>query len=261
MQVVGYVPRNSFFHQLDPRIKLLWFIIFTLTALICRTLPVMSLMVICIFLLWIAADVLKEALNFVRRAFILLLIALVTWIVFGAINLDPNGVVLFSIGFLHVENTDIIKALTTTLYIFAMISVFYMIILTTNFSELTRGLSQIGIPFVASFMISLIFQVIPILITEFSTVADAQRSRGLELDQGGLVKRSKSYAAIAFPLLLRCISLGRNMATALHVYQFQAGSPRSTYREYRIRTADLFFCLLMAGYVALSTYIFLYWGR
>lgn len=110
-------------------------------------------------------------------------------------------------------------------------------------------------------MISLIFQVIPILINEFTTVADAQRSRGLELDRGGLIKRSRHYSAIAFPLLLRCISLGRNMATALHIYRFQAGSARSTYREYRFKTVDLVFCLMMSGYVALSIYIFFYWGR
>lgn len=259
MKVVGYVPRNSVFHKLDPRVKLFWFLLFTIIALVFRTLPIMALMVVSIVGVWIVADIFKEALTFARAALTLFLIAFVTWIFFGALNKDPQGTVIFSIGFLHVENVDVLKALTTTLYIFSMISVFYVVILTTNFSELTYGLSRVGIPYSASFMISLIFQVIPILIGEFTTIADAQKSRGLEMDQGGLVTRSKRYSAIAFPLILRCITLGKNMSTALHIYKFDAGKARSTYREYRLKANDLVFCLLLLCYFTFTFYIFKAW--
>jgi len=47
------------------------------------------------------------------------------------------------------------------------------------------------------------------------TVVDAQRSRGLELDKGNLLKRVRNYIPILIPLLLIAIRRSLELAEAL----------------------------------------------
>ena len=71
------------------------------------------------------------------------------------------------------------------LRIFLMISSFYTVILTTNFSEIILGLQKWKIPYALAFGIGLVFQIIPMIITELKAIMEAQSSRGLEIEECG----------------------------------------------------------------------------
>lgn len=259
MQLVNYVDRMSLFHKLDPRVKVVWFAVLTILALAFRTLPVMIVIVSSLGLIWAVSGVHREMIQLLRKAIPLLVIAFVTWVIFGALTPTPGVVVLARWGPFRLEMVDILKSITVTIYILVTIGLFYTVVLTTDFSELADGLTRMGIPYAVSFAISLMFQLIPILVNEVGSIANAQRSRGFELDKGGLVERSKRYTSIAFPLIIRSITLGQNMSIALHVYRFKVGGQRTSHRELVLRTRDLCFLFCLVVFTALIVYLWNIW--
>ena len=88
-----------------------------------------------------------------------------------------------------------------------MISSFYTVLLTTNFSEMILGLRKWHIPYSVAFAIGLIFQIIPITIKELQAIMDAQSSRGLEIDKCGWATKVKNYVTFSFPLLFASITI------------------------------------------------------
>ncbi|GEA18020.1 energy-coupling factor transporter transmembrane component T family protein [Moorella sp. E306M] len=259
MQLASYVEKESYFHNLDPRVKIIWFIVITIVALVFRTLPVMVLVVLSLLGAWLSAKILPEILSLMRKALPLLSIAIVTWMIFGALK-PEGGEVLFSLGILQLEKNDILKAITVALYIFITISVFYTVILTTDFSELACGLSKLGLPYTLTFMIALIFQTIPLLSSEITTILNAQRSRGYELDQGGLIEKYRKYASVVFPFVMRAINLGKNISIGLHVYQFGIGKKRMNYKELQLTGNDYIFIALLLIFILTTITVSLRYG-
>ncbi len=259
MQLVSYVDKPTAFHKLDPRVKLLWFAILSIVALAFKTLPVMIVISAGLAVVWIISSITREILSLLRKAVPFIAIASVTWIIFRSLTPGGGGMILAKLGPFAVETSDIYYAITASFYIFITISLFYTIILTTDFSELACGLAKMRLPYAVAFMVSLIFQVIPLLINEVGSIANAQRSRGYELDKGGMVERMKRYSSIAFPLMIRAITLGQNMTIALHIYRFKVNGSRSFYRDLRLGSRDWAFIALFAIYLVFTLYIWYTW--
>ena len=76
------------------------------------------------------------------------------------------------------------------------------VIITTNFSDIILGLRKIKVPYIVAFGVGMIFQIIPVIVGEFNAIMDAQKSRGLELEQarGKIQKYCKNYVTMSFPL-------------------------------------------------------------
>lgn len=237
MKFTGYVNQNTLLHRLDPRIKILWFLGVTVLTVFTRNLPALIVLLAGALSMWLLSGLLREVGSMVRKFLPLLVMAFVTWIVIGAAN-DSGGAVLFSAGSIQLEQADLIRALVSTCRIFLMVSSFYTLIMTTNFSEMIYGLQRFGIPFKAAFMCGLVLQIIPMMIAEFQTIADAQRARGLELDKGGIVTRIRKYSTVLFPLFIRTIQAGQSLALAMHLYQLQFTRRRTSHRQFRIARMD-----------------------
>src|SRR5438093_13491249 len=77
-----------------------------------------------------------------------------------------------------------------------------------------RWLSRkwLGYPNALSFTFTTAVRLVPTLAVDAQTVVDAQRSRGLELDKGNLLRRIRNYIPILIPLLL--IAIRRSLALA-----------------------------------------------
>ena len=80
-----------------------------------------------------------------------------------------------------------------------------------------RWLSRkwLGYPNALSFTFTTAVRLVPTLAVDAQTVVDAQRSRGLELDRGNLLRRIRNYIPILIPLLLIAIRRSLELAEAL----------------------------------------------
>jgi energy-coupling factor transport system permease protein len=78
-------------------------------------------------------------------------------------------------------------------------SAFSLFFMTTSPDDLGLALEKMGLPYMLSFTFTTAVRLVPTVALEAQTIVDAQRSRGLELDKGGLVNRVRKYIPILIP--------------------------------------------------------------
>ena len=239
-RLFSYIPRQSPVHALDPRVKFLWAALCSGLAWYLRhPVPLLGLLA-CLALYWIAGKVAAQGYRFVLAISPLLIASFVMWNLVG----QQGGQVWFSIGFLKLTDANLALAVAAATRILIMSGSFYSLLATTDFGSMIAGLCRIRVPYVIAFSVGLTLQLIPIIIQEFSSIQDAQRSRGQELDRGGLFERIRNYLSIAVPLLLRSLRLGQTLSFALITYRFGGNQVRTSVHRLRLGFADYSFIAL-----------------
>ena len=107
-----------------------------------------------------------------------------------------------------------------------------------------------------SFGIGLVFQIIPMIITELNAIMEAQSSRGLEIEKCSWVTKIKNYVTFSFPLLFRVISKGQAISLAMHYYQLNFSVHRTAYKNIKASKYDVYF--ILANAVAIAATIVLH---
>jgi len=97
---------------------------------------------------------------------------------------------------------------------------------TTMIEELCWGLKKFGLPYPISFALSMAFRLVPTFLGTTSTVVQAQRSRGLDLESGNIIKRVKKYVPLIIPIFVSAIRNTDNLSMALEGKGF---TPHRTY--------------------------------
>lgn len=259
MSFLQYVDMNSFLHKLDPRTKFLFFIsISVLTSLIKNG---VSLLFIFLFMLiiWLKSKTGKYMLSVMVKLRVLLIFIMLLWLIIGIFTENIGDIIYYgqlsifgnSIN-IFFEWFDIYKGLVLALRIYLMISSFYTIIISTNFSEIILGLRSLKVPYSISFGIGLVFQIIPMIITEFYAIMEAQSSRGLEIEKCGVRKKIKNYVTLSLPLLFRALSKGHAISLAMHYYKLDLKKERTSYKMIKTTKYDYIFLSITTIVIIIS---------
>ena len=150
---------------------------------------------------------------------------------------------------------DLYKGAVYALRIFLMVSSFYTVLLTTNFSEMILGLQKWKIPYSIAFGIGLVFQIIPLIIDELRAIMEAQSSRGLEIDECNWITKTKNYITFSLPLLFRVISKGQAISLAMHYYRLDFSVKRTAYKSIHASKYDVYFALANIAAVAMTIFL------
>ena len=100
---------------------------------------------------------------------------------------------------------------------------------------------------------------VPTMAVDAQTVVDAQRSRGLELDKGNLLKRVRNYIPILIPLLLIAIRRSLELAEALEARGFPGREDRESLFELRLKPADYVLIAVSLAGIAVSLWAFFHY--
>lgn len=98
-------------------------------------------------------------------------------------------------------------------------------------------------------MISIALRFIPTIMDEAVKIANAQRSRGMNLDEGGLIRRLTRMVPILIPLFVDSFKRAEELATAMEARGYDPAAPRTHYRQlhwYRRDTVSLLLLLALA---------------
>jgi len=165
---------------------------------------------------------------------------------------------------------SLFSAIALTLRFLVLLTAFSLFFMTTSPDDLGLALDRIGAvrwlsrrwlgyPNALSFTFTTAVRLVPTLAVDAQTVVDAQRSRGLELDKGNLLRRVRNYVPILIPLLLIAIRRSLELAEALESRGFPGKEGRTSLFQLKLRKTDYAFIAVCLATIVLSVWIFLHY--
>lgn len=221
-----YVEKESFIHGLDPVTKL-W-----LTASLLIIPFIVGNIESTLVCLGINLALLSVA-RVIRRIFSILamsLVLIITLFIIQGMFYGGNRTAAFALGSLVFYREGLRYATLLTLRFFNIISASMVLILTTRPSDLIESLVRRGLSPRIGYVLASVLQIIPMMISNTSTIMDAQRSRGMETE-GRLVTRMKAYLPLMAPLVMSSLVATQERAMALEVRAFGARNPKTFLHE------------------------------
>lgn len=236
--------------MLDPRAKMACLLLlFALALVFNHPLYLLGLLAFVVSLAWLGGSLT----NLFRVRVLLLLLFLFSSILWPLFLRSDQPLLRF--GFISPARESVLYGLAMGLRLNAMVASGVIFLSTTMVEEFTWGLRKFGIPYPVGFALSMSFRLVPTLIGTGSTVAQAQKSRGLDLDTGNMFARAKKHVPLLVPIFFSTIRSTDSLAMALEAKGFSAGRLRVSYLDFRIRLPDylsvfslailLFACLLL----------------
>lgn len=101
----------------------------------------------------------------------------------------------------------------------------------TRIEEFTFALTRMGIPYKVAFALSLGFRLVPLFYQNLQTIVSAQKSRGVDLESGGLAGKARKYGPILAALISYSLRNADLMAMSLEAKGFGYSKKRTSYLQ------------------------------
>jgi len=236
-----YYQTESLIHRLDPRVKLFGTTILLISVFMIDS--VVSLALVAAFLL---ATVLltrvpvKRILKGLKGILFLLCISMLFTLLF------TRGEAVFEWGIITVTKEGIRQAIRVFFCLSFVVMGSSILTLTTTPNDLTDGmekafgpLKKIKVPVHdIAMMISIAFRFIPILMEETDKIIVAQKARGAEFDEGGLLTKAKAMIPVIVPLIVSSINRALELATAMESRCYRGGEGRTKMKPLKYKRRD-----------------------
>ena len=225
-----YFPGNSLMHRLDPRAKLLCFILFI--VLIFFTYNYASLGLIVSFTVFLVLSSGVSPKFYFKSLKVILFVVLFT----SVLNLFyGSGEVIWQWWILRLTWNGIHRAVFVTTRIICLILAGSCLTFTTSPTELTDAVERVMKPLAAirfpvheiAMMMSLALRFVPTLLEETDKIMQAQKARGADLESGSFLRRVKALIPILIPLFVSAFRRAYDIATAMECRCYRGGSGRT----------------------------------
>ena len=244
MNLFLYLDKGTSIHRLDPRTKLFLMLgSFVAAILFSSPGPLLALLV-----LLLVYGAIGRSLENMRRIWFLLLGIAVFSILSWAITVRGSTPL-----FWRVTWESLSFGVGAAIKVDGMIISGLIFLSTTRIEEIVLGLIRLRVPYRGAFAFSLGIRMVPTIIGTAMTVIEAQRSRGLDLERGGLLRRLRNHIPLLVPILLQTLRGTDQLAKALESRGFGAARERSSYLEIGFHAADVI--ALIVGAVGLAAFV------
>jgi energy-coupling factor transport system permease protein len=233
----GFVFRRgtSVYHRIDPRVKLLISTLMFVTTLLVRT--VYELALVITFMVTIAA--IATVLRRVGRTMALI---------------SVFSTIIFVINFFFTKNLG-----TSALYAVRFVAIVVstsLFFITTSPDELEQVMKTFRLPRDVVFAFVTAVRFIPVMMLDTLQIMDAQKSRGLELEKGNIIRRVRNMIPILIPLVVNSVVRSGELAEAMESRAYGAVPRPTSLVEYRARPVDKLVAAAAIALFALAAYSF-----
>jgi energy-coupling factor transport system permease protein len=247
LEVFRFRRRDSPLHRLDPRVKALYLLVMSIISIVYYSLAAMFTIFISTIPLIAVAKVYREWIRSLRGA-----LFLASMIVF------VNMLAGYLSGGFSLTMEVVSYAFSMGLRFLAFTSVFSIFFLTTTPEDLSLALEKLGVPYDYCFAFTSAIRFVPDLALEIQTVIDAQRSRGLELEKGNIIRRIRNYIPILIPVFIRSFTRSIELAEAMEARGYGASEKRTSIYELYMKRSDYVIASILLCILALSILLRIY---
>lgn len=249
----NYIRRDSIIHDLNPVVKFSLVILVVVIFLSSSSMLNFIVMNVVILSLAFVAKVGREFLK--GLAFMIGPIFIFSLIIHGLFNpLGTGEESFFSFLTINISMEGINYGLFFGFKITALISVFYLFILTTYPGRMVTSLRSLGLPHKIGFIVNATLQIVPLMLRDAETILDAQRARGLET-KGKLWQRLKAFIPLIGPIVLGSVMRVYERTIALEVRGFSLVGKKTSFYVEKMKSRAKALTMLIFG--AIIVYIIL----
>jgi len=229
-----YVQEESPIHSLDPRSKLFGLVaMFAIALLFNHPLPILALLIGVLMVGKMGNIRIKTLIPFLLAS---------SWFVILGIFIWPfyieQGPELFIIWNQQITLDGVLFGLAMGLRVSLMMMTAVVVMMTTSPQKLMVGLMKIGLPHKAGIALSTAIRFVPLINSERVTITEAQRTRGLNLEEGSAFSKAIKYIGVIGPLMLRTFDLMMSLSLAMDCRGFGAKKGRTSIISINIDKRD-----------------------
>jgi len=228
-----FMKKKSFLHNLDPRAKLVFSIVYTICALLFTEIIPLLLIFLSLVPLILIGKLFKQWIKSIRGLSFLIIFIIIL------------NTLFISLSF----------AIAMILRIYIMISAFSIFFLTVDPNDLALSLISMKIPYEFAFAFSLAFRFVPTIANEAQNILDAQQSRGYEMQKKGLINQIKNLFPLLIPLIICSIKRAFNVAEALESRAFGSRKERTYYYSIKYTLKDWIFTMYLLLFLTFTIFI------
>lgn len=265
-EMLAYIDRKSFIHELSGATKLIIFIMWSSIAMLTYDTRILLFLFIFSIVIFKISKIKIREIGFVLLfilAFLLLNnIAIYIFSPQEGVKIYGTSHVLFEIaGRYNLTLEQIFYQTNITLKYFAVIPAALLFIVTTHPSEFAASLNKIGVNYKIAYSVSLALRYIPDIQRDFRTIAQAQQARGIDLSsKEKLFKRVKNATSIVLPLILSSLDRIDTISNAMELRAFGKKKKRTWYSERGFKRKDYVTIVIGAIILVVSLIITFYDG-
>lgn len=258
-----YYPAHSLTHKLDPRVKLLGLVLYTIFLFLVDSMSgyVCNIVVLAIVVGLTGVPV-KKIVKGIRSILFLVLFSVVFIVLF-----TKGENVVFHYGILSITWQGIFHAIKISVRIFLLVMMSTILTLSTTPTDLADGLekschflTKIRVPVhEIAMMITIALRFIPILMEETETIIRAQKARGADFESGSVIQKAKKLVSIFLPLLLSSMKRSMDLAMAMEARCYRGGEGRTKMKPLQYQRRDKYAYLCFVLYAALMIGLKIIW--
>lgn len=249
-----YIPIDSLIHRLDPRAKMICLFLLIIAIFIPDSfyafIPIALILFIALLLAKIGIKMIVQ--SFKPMIFMMLFLLLINCLTIKTGNL------LISIKSFEIYSDAISNSMFVVVRLLLMISVTTLLTATTKPLDLTLAIEWLLKPFELiklptheiAMMISIALRFIPTIIEETLRIMNAQKSRGVDFENGTISSKISALLSLIVPLFSVAFERAYELADAMDARGYIPGAKRTRYHVLKFRFSDfiiIFICLILVG--------------
>lgn len=248
-----YFPGNSVIHKMDPRMKIVLTMFLIVLIFLCKNVVSLFLVVLCTFMLVLVSKIrLKTVLKSIKPLTVIIIITSLLNLFYG------TGEPLVEFWRLKITLNGIETAVFMAVRIITLVVISSLLTYTTSPTELTDSIERLLKPLKylkvdvhsIAMTMTIALRFIPTLIEEIQKIMAAQKSRGADMESGGLIHRAKALIPVLIPLFVSAFRRANELAYAMECRCYRGGDGRTKMKVMKMTTRDYIAFVIVAVFFA-----------
>lgn len=245
-QFLEYVPGASPLHRMNPVAKLGGAALFAIACFCTSNLVFLAVLLVAACALAASCGMARQTVGLAKAVLAFSLILAVVQVL-----TTPVGVPLVTLPWGFIGTGSLLAALTTVVRLVAAAIPLFLVFYVTKMNDITNAVVKVlHVPYKYAFTFTSTIHFIPVFMNDMQGIMEAQTARGVEFDQGGIVKKARLMVPLCVPLLVSSVRKTNSAAIAAEVRGFNLRTPASGFKEYPFTALDvaaLVVCVLLVA--------------
>lgn len=259
----SYLEKDTYLHSLDVRTKLIVFLLVLFPLFMFNDPLYHAVLLGLLFAAIIPSGLpMKQILNAIKPLIFVFLII----IVLTCFTANTSK-------FLHVENKEVLFQLTPNIFatvggtktgftflfrMFTMVFATVVFTMTTPIDDLLELLNKMKASYELAIIVTTSISFIPTMMKKKDMIFQAQRARGANISNKGLISQLKAYVPIMIPLIINSILMAENLSISMANRGFGANERWTSMNDIKMRTAD--YAVIAAGILVTGAAVYMRYG-